>query len=38
MENINLNMKIITYEFRCKGLEYEVKQLKEKLNKRSNNG
>ena len=32
MENINLNMKIITYEFRCKGLEYEVKQLKEKLN------
>jgi len=32
MENINLSMKIITYEFRCKGLEYEVEQLKEKLN------
>ena len=38
MENINLNMKIVTYEFRCKGLEYEVKTLKEKLNERSNNG
>ena len=38
MENINLSMKVITYEFRCKGLEYEVEQLKEKLSKRSNNG
>ena len=36
MENINLSMKVITYEFRCKGLEYEVEQLKEKLSKRSN--
>ena len=32
MENIQKSMEIITYEFRCKGLEYEVKQLKEKLN------
>ena len=36
MENINLNMKIVTYEFKCKGLEYEVKTLKEKLNERNN--
>ena len=35
MENINLNMKIVTYEFKCKGLEYEVEQLKEKLNGRN---
>ena len=32
----NLNMKIVTYEFKCKGLEYEVKTLKEKLNERNN--
>ena len=31
MENMHLNMEIISYEFKCKGLEFEVEQLKEKL-------
>ena len=38
IKNINLNMSLSVYEFKCKGLEYEVEQLKEKLNERNNNG